>query len=113
MSSRYSYDVDSCRDVRVVVSNLISSVEIIRCKKIQVQVTGWVPCFHLDCVDGCTIFLSEEGKSCQFATSKISEINVSYPDGENRIKVPIPEQYTHVINGDKIDTKVSELYGSG
>ena len=40
-----------------------------------------------------------------------SEINVSFPraDGEY-VKTPIPEQYTHSIKGEKIESAVSGLY---
>lgn len=104
--------VDACTKCAVVFDTVISSCEMVNCKKIQVQSRGLCSAFAIDKTDGVTIYLSREtlAKS-DFITSKSSEMNVNYPDENDEMKeFPIPEQYRHKFANGTLVSEVSDLY---
>jgi adenylyl cyclase-associated protein len=106
-----SIALDSCEQCSVVLENLISSTEIVNSKKIKLQVTGVCPVFTIDKTVNCLIWLSEESKSIStFTTSLSSELNVSFPDGEDQKEIPIPEQFVHRLQNGSLSSDVSDLY---
>jgi adenylyl cyclase-associated protein len=106
--------IDNCEEVAVVFDTLISSAEIVNCKKIQLQVTGVCPVFTIDKTVNIVVYLSEASKSVSsFCTSLSSEMNVSFPvTGSDELKeLPIPEQFVHTISAaHAVTSDVSELY---
>lgn len=103
--------LDNCEKCAVVYDTLISSAEVVNCKKIQLQVTGVCPVFTIDKTTNIVVYLSEESKSIStFTTSLSSEMNVSFPDGDDQKEVPIPEQFVHKISGAGVSSDVSDLY---
>lgn len=104
--------LDSCSKSNVVFENVISSCEVVNCKKIQTQVKGVCPSFSIDKTDGFLTYLSKESASItNFVTCKSSEMNVNYPDDDGEMKeLPIPEQFQHKLTGGALKSEVSDLY---
>jgi adenylyl cyclase-associated protein len=107
--------LDQCEQCAVVYDTLISSAEVVNCKKIQLQVTGICPVFTIDKTVNVLIWLSKESVTVSsFTTSLSSEMNVSFPvEGEDDQKeVPIPEQFVHKISttDGTLSSVVSDLY---
>lgn len=69
----------------------------------------------MDKTDGCVVFLCATAKEAQIVTSKCSEINVSFPNGDTDdaewVELPIPEQFVHALVDGKVKSNVSDLYG--
>lgn len=106
--------VDACVKCNVVFDSVISTCELVNCKKIQVQTRGICPSFSIDKTDGLMVYLSKETMGVSgFVTSKSSEMNVSFPD-ENTDEMkeqPIPEQFSHKLSSKGIlVSEVSDLY---
>uniref|UniRef100_A0A7S3DXL2 C-CAP/cofactor C-like domain-containing protein n=1 Tax=Entomoneis paludosa TaxID=265537 RepID=A0A7S3DXL2_9STRA len=103
--------IDTCVKTAVVYDTLISSAEMVNCKKIQLQVTGICPVFTIDKTVGFLVWLSAESVPVSsFTTSLSSEMNVSYPDGEDQKEIPIPEQFVHKVGDGSMTSEVSDLY---
>ena len=103
--------LDSCVKCAVVYDTLISSTEVVNCKKIQLQVLDICPVFTIDKTNNITIYLSAESvKVSTITTSLSSEMNVSFPDGEDQKELPIPEQFVHKLVDQKVSSDVSDLY---
>lgn len=103
--------LDTCTKVNVVFDTIISGVESVNSKKIQLQVTGVCPVFTIDKTVNVTVYLSEESKSVStFTTSLSSEMNVSFPDGDDIKEMPIPEQFVHKLTNNSVTSEVSDLY---
>ena len=107
--------LDKCEKCSVVYDTVISSAEMVNCKKIQLQVDGICPVFTIDKTVNVLIWLSAESAAMTtFTTSLSSEMNISFPDGENddRKEVPIPEQFVHKLNtaNNTLSSVVSDLY---
>lgn len=110
----------SCTNLNIIVSSLISSIELCDCTKIKIQVLGVVPSITIDKSNGVDIYLSKQSKhQTEFATSKSGELNVNFPSNkhdnqqEEWMEAPIPEQFFHKItNEDKLHTVVSSLYSN-
>lgn len=79
------------------------------------QVKKYSPSVSVDKTDGCIIYLNAATKDAQIVTSKSSEVNVSFPEGDSDdsewVELPIPEQFVHVLKGGKVASSVSDLYG--
>jgi adenylyl cyclase-associated protein len=104
--------LDSCQKCSIVYDTLISSAEMVNCKRIQLQVNGVCPVFTIDKTQGVLIWLSQESKEVStFTTSQSSEMNVSFPakDGDQK-ELPIPEQFVHKITAESLTSDVSDLY---
>ena len=104
--------IDGCSKVDVVVEKVISTIETTNCKKIKIQVGQACPSVAVDKTDGCHIYLmTDEAKTCQILTSKHSDVQVSYVDGEDMKEVPVPEQFVHSLNdAGALKSRVSDLY---
>lgn len=103
--------LDKCEKCAVVYETLISSTEVVNCKKIQLQVTGLCPVFTIDKTVNVLIWLSKESLDVStFTTSLSSEMNVSFPDGEDQKELPIPEQFVHRLSNGVVKSDVSDLY---
>merc|ERR1712071_142691 len=104
--------VDTCTKCNIVFENVISSCEVVNCKKIQTQVKGICPSFSVDKTDGFLTYLSKESVPVtNFVTCKSSEMNVNYPDENDEIKeLPIPEQFQHKLVDGVLRSDVSDLY---
>lgn len=106
-----SIAIDKCVGCAVVYDSLISSAEIVNSKKIQLQVNGVCPVFTIDKTTNVLIWLSKETLDVStFTTSLSSEMNVSFPDGDDRKELPIPEQFVHKMSKGSLSSDVSDLY---
>jgi len=103
--------LDKCTKCNVVLDTLISSTDIVNSKKIQLQVNGVCPVFSIDKTVGVLVWLSKESVAVSsFTTSLSSEMNVTFPDGEDMKELPIPEQFVHKLQNSVLKSEVSDLY---
>jgi len=103
--------LDKCEKCNVVFDSVISSTEVVNSKKIQFQTDGVCPVFTIDKTVGCLIWLSKESAAISsFVVSMSSELNVSFPDGEDMKELPIPEQFVHKLSNGSVASEVSDLY---
>lgn len=106
--------MDDCHKTTLVFENIVSSVEVVNCKSVKIQVTGAVPTMLVDKTDGIIIYLAETSLHTTIVSSKSSEMNVSVPEGEDEQKeLPIPEQYVSSYDKDakKLITKPNSHLG--
>lgn len=103
--------LDKCEYCNVVFETVISACEIVHCKKIEIQTTGVCPSFSIDQTEGCVVYLSKESVAMtNFVTSQSTEMNVSFPDGEEQKELPIPEQFVHKVVNGTVTSEVSDVY---
>lgn len=56
------------------MDELLSSLEVVNCQSVKVQVRGKVPTVAIDKTDGIVTILSKESLGANFITSKSSEM---------------------------------------
>ena len=106
-----SVSIEGCLKTQVVMTDVISSVEVGNSKQIKFQIQGSCPAASIDKTDSCMIYMmSEEAKKMQISTSKHSDVQVTYIAGDEGVEKPIPEQFKHVLDGDNVVSTVSSLY---
>ena len=71
--------IDDCEKVGVVFENVLSGLEAVNCKSIQIQSLGKVPTITIDKTHGGQIYLSKDSLDVEIVTSTSSELNVSIP----------------------------------
>ena len=89
----------------------MASVEVVNSKSLQLQVTGKSPTVNVDKTDGFHLFLSKDGLDTELLSSKSSEINVSWPQGEDWEEKPVPEQFITKIKDGKMITEIVQHKG--
>jgi len=100
--------MDNCKKTAVVFDNVVSSMEFMNCKSVQMQVLGTVPTIMVDKTDGCQMFLSKDATGVEIVSAKSSEMNVLVPKGDDFVEMPLAEQFKTVIEGSKIKTTPTE-----
>ena len=85
--------IDNSPKTQMLVENLVSSIDVIKCPGFAVQVTGALPTIMLDQVDGASIYLGKESLHTEVFTSKCSSVNVVLPpegEEEDSRECPLP-----------------------
>jgi len=107
--------IDNCKGLSIVLDSLVSSLDVIKASKFQVQIDGVVPTVLLDQVDGAQIYLSNASLGTEIFTSKCSALNVVLPpkdDSDDDSKeIPFPEQIRSVIKNGSLVSEIVEHAG--
>ncbi|KAG0293749.1 hypothetical protein BGZ96_002391 [Linnemannia gamsii] len=104
--------MDSCTKTGLCVDSLISSLDLVNSKSVQVQILGRAPTVSLDKVDSCMVYLSKECLDVEILTSKCSAVNILTPEttedgNDDFIERPVPEQFlTKIVDGKVITIAV-------
>lgn len=107
--------IDNCVGLSLIVDSLVSSLDIVKCPKLAVQIDGVVPTLLLDQVDGAAVYLGQQSLSTEIFTSKSSAININLPpaegtDGDTK-ECPLPEQFKSYIKDGVVVSEIVEHAG--
>lgn len=105
--------VEGCQDTGVILSSVISNVELLNSKNVKVQVENSAPTVAIDNCSGVTVYLSKDSRETEISSCMSTDMNVVFPsekDPDELIEKPIPQQFISVIKNDKITTQPSLLY---
>ncbi|KAI4216117.1 MAG: hypothetical protein LQ351_001616 [Letrouitia transgressa] len=106
--------LDNCKQVALVIDSLVSSVDVIKTPRVEMQVLGNLPTIMLDQVDGATIILGKESLGTELFTSKCTGINVNVPgerDEDDFVEMALPEQVKSVIKNGQLVNEIVEYAG--
>lgn len=91
--------LDSCKKVALVIDTVVSSVDTVNCKSVQIQITGTAPTALVDKTDGYQLYLSDSARAIEIFASKSSEMNVlTQQNGGDFIEKPVCEQFKTVVD---------------
>ncbi|CEL94578.1 unnamed protein product [Vitrella brassicaformis CCMP3155] len=111
-----SISIDRCKRTSVVIQDAISVAEVVNSENVNIQVMGRVPSVAIDKCTGVHLYMSRASKAVEIVSSKSSEMTVSFPkeghDDLDLVELPVPEQFVSRIVGDRVETRVSDLYSS-
>ncbi|KAL7675899.1 hypothetical protein ACOME3_002160 [Neoechinorhynchus agilis] len=72
--------IDSCEQVAIIVqSTIVSSLDCINCKSVQVQTTAQLPTVSVDKTDGFQLYLSAKYMICDIYSSMSNGITINRP----------------------------------
>lgn len=103
-----------CKKTAAVVQEVVSSVEIVDGKSLQLQILNKCPTISADKTDGLQIYLSKTSLDTEILTAKSSEINVSIPgktESDDFVEKPVPEQFKSIIKNGAVVTSPVEHSG--
>jgi len=100
--------IDGGKRLGVVFTDIISGVEIVNSQSVNIQTTGKVPNFAVDKSSSVQIILSKESLGAQVVTSKCDSVNIMFPDGDDHMELPVPEQFITTVDGKKLKTTTLE-----
>ncbi|CAF0716676.1 unnamed protein product [Brachionus calyciflorus] len=101
--------IDSCTRVGLLFDDVLSTVEFINSKNVQMQVLGRVPTVTIEKTDGCQVYLSKKSLETEIVTSKSSSMNILIPNenDDEFTEHPVPEQFKTKINDSRKLTTTS------
>jgi len=102
-----SISLDDCEKLGVVFDSLLSGIEAVNCRSIQIQALGKVPTITIDKTHGGQIYLSKDSLEVEIISSTSSELNVSIPQHTNEeiSEHSVPEQFKSIVKGGKLHTE--------
>lgn len=106
--------VDSSSNVSLIVDSLVSSIDVIKTAKFEIQVLGSLPSILLDQVDTSNIYLGPESLETEVLTSKCTAINVNVPgpsEEDDYKECALPEQIKTVIRNGAAISEIVEHTG--
>ncbi|MCJ1403769.1 hypothetical protein MMC11_006992 [Xylographa trunciseda] len=106
--------IDSSSQVSLVIDSLVSSVDVIKTPRFEMQVLGTLPTIMLDQVDGASIYLSRESIGTEVFTSKCTAVNINVPgrtEEDDYKECPLPEQIKSVIRNGAVISEIVEYAG--
>ncbi|KAH8860218.1 Adenylyl cyclase-associated protein 1 [Schistosoma japonicum] len=102
--------LDNCKKTGVVFDYLISSIDVVNCQSIQIQLST----VNIDKTDGCQVFLNEDSKYADVITAKSSEVNLLVPNATGHIEeFAVPEQFKTNFTGNGLKTTVVLIMQAG
>jgi adenylyl cyclase-associated protein len=100
--------IDGGKRLGVVFSDIISGVEIVNSQNVNVQSQGRIPNFAVDKSSSVQIILSKSSLDAQVVTSKCDSVNIMFPNGDDHMELPVPEQFITTIVNNKLKTVTLE-----
>ena len=106
--------IDNCTGLSLVIDSLVSSVDVIKSPKFEMQVLGTLPTIMLDQVDGAAIYLGRESLGTEVFTSKCAGVNINLPgkgEEDDYVERPVPEQMKSVVRNGVVVSEIVEHAG--
>ena len=86
--------LDSCTRVALLFDDVLSTIEFINSRNVQMQVLGRVPTVVIEKTDGCQVYLSATSLDTEIVSSKSSAMNVLVPSADGEFsEQPVHEQF--------------------
>lgn len=106
--------LDNCTGVSLVIDSLVSSVDVIKSPKFEMQVLGSLPTILLDQTDSASIYLGRQSLGTEIFTSKCTSVNVNIPgasEDDDYAEKPVPEQIKTVVRNGQLVSEIVEHAG--
>ena len=106
--------LDNCTQVSLVIDSLVSSVDVIKSPKFEMQVLGTLPTIMLDQVDGAALYLGRESLNTEVFTSKCTGVNIYLPgrsEEDDYVERALPEQIKSVVRDGVVVSEIVEHAG--
>lgn len=106
--------LDNCTAVSLIIDSLVSSVDVIKSPKFEMQVLGTLPTIMLDQVDSAQLYLGKESLNTEVFTSKCSSVNINVPplkEDDDYVERAVPEQIKSVIRNGMVFSEIVEHAG--
>ncbi len=94
-----------------MVENVVSTIDIVNGKSITVQITGKAPTMAVDKTDGLQLYLSKDCLDLELLSAKSSSLNILYPQGDDFVELPVPEQLKITLSKGKLVASAVEHSG--
>ncbi|KNE70389.1 hypothetical protein AMAG_14528 [Allomyces macrogynus ATCC 38327] len=89
-----SIAIDGCKKSGVVVDSVVSTVDVVNGKGLQLQIMGATPTIAVDNTDGLQLYLSKDSLAAEILTAKSSEINFKTTiDAKSGTIVTVPVEH--------------------
>ena len=96
-----SITLDNCSKVALIFDDILSKVDFVYCRDVQMQAIGRVPVISIEKSDGCQIYLNKSTLDVEIISSQSVAMNIYVPKGEEEgdyDELPVPQQFKTCVN---------------
>ena len=95
-----SISLDNCSKIALIFDDVLSKVDFVYCRDVQMQVIGKVPIISIEKSDGCQIYLNKNSLDVEIVSSQSVAMNVYIPkdDEGDYDELPVPQQFKTSIS---------------
>jgi len=100
--------ISNCENIAVFLTSVVGNVEVVNCKKVQVQIAGTAPIIQVDASDRTSIHLSAGAVAggTRVYSAKSASTNIYTPQGDDEQEHAVPEQFVSQVKSGKLHTEV-------
>ena len=103
--------LDACKKTGLLVTSVVSTIDLINCKQIKLQITGSCPTISVDKSDALELYVSKESLGVEVFSAKSSGVNVLFEEKEEWVEKAVCEQFKTVIKGGELVSVAVEHKG--
>lgn len=70
--------ISKCNQVKVLVKDCVSGIEIMGCKNVEIKVLGWCPSISVDSSQDVRVILNGDNKNTDILSCKSSQLIVTH-----------------------------------
>ena len=105
--------VEGCTNVKIVVTSVLTNIEVMNSKKVNVTVQDYIPQLNLERSQGIQVYLFPSAKGCKIHSTCSQQMVVNYPkegagEDDEWLDIAIPETYVTSIRNDRLVSKALE-----
>jgi adenylyl cyclase-associated protein len=105
--------LENCTNVKVILTSLMTNMEVINCKKVTVTIKEQCPHFSMERTQGIHLYLFPPAKGCKINSTCSQAMVVHYSkegasEDDEWLDIAIPETNVTTIKGDKLVTECLE-----
>ncbi|CAD7701134.1 unnamed protein product [Ostreobium quekettii] len=104
--------MDNCSRTGLVFDSVLASVEVVNCKRAEVQCTGHISTLAVDKCDGCQLYVPHTSMDVAVTVAQSSAINIVVTGEQDCEEFPIPEQFVSKFVDGKLVTEPAQHTGS-
>ncbi len=103
--------LDNCKKTGLVVSSVVSTLDVVNSKSVTIQITGTVPTSVIDKSEGVQIYVSKDSLAMEIFTAKSSAVNILVEEKGEWVERAVSEQLKTVYVNGKLETVAVEHKG--
>jgi len=106
--------LENCIGVTLVVDSVMTTTEVLNCKKLKIQIKEQCPQFCMERSDTVHLYLYPPAKGIKISSTCSQSMVIYYPKADAKeddewVDTAIPETYITVIKDDKLITAAADL----
>ena len=99
--------LEGCQNVKVLAESILSTIEVLNCKKVTIQVKQQLPQISFERSEGLNLYIDQGGKNLKIHSTCSQAMVIHYPkengtEDDEWLDAPVPETFVSVLKKDQL-----------